>query len=141
METTKQLMVGGNALVALGSSRKTLDTDYLVCDTTSKLAFIHDTANNVDYINANGNAFFAQIWAMEKNNMGPLASPQALLELKAYAFAQHCQNRFFQKADNDEYDIQYLIRQFNLTGVKLVKKHVSAGAMVEIQKVIDNVRK
>lgn len=136
----KQLMIGGNALVALGSSRKTLDTDYLVNNTASKLPFLHDTQNNVDYINANGHKFFAEVWKMEKNNIGPLASPQALLELKAFAYVQNCVNRYFQKANNDEYDMQFLVRNFRLTGVKIVSKYVTEGQLSEINKVINSVK-
>lgn len=134
-------MIGGQALVKLGSSRTTLDTDYLINDTTSKLAFIHDKDSNTDYINANGNKFFAEIWEMEKNNIGPLASPQAILELKAYAFVQHCQNGYFKKADEGEHDIKFLVRSFNLTEVRIVKKYISIGELSEIEKIIKSVRK
>ena len=132
----KQLMIGGQALVQLGSSRNTHDTDYLINDDSSKLAFVHDKAANVDYCNAAGNKFFAAVWEMEKANIGPLASPQALLELKAYSLVQHCLNGNWKKADDAEYDIKFLVRTFSLTGVKLVNKFVSAGELSEINKVI-----
>lgn len=141
MATQKQLMIGGQALVQLGSDRKTLDTDYLVNDPASRLAFIHDKAANVDYCNANGNKFFAEIWKMEAKNIGPIASPQALLELKAYSFVQHCLNGFWAKADAAEYDMKFLVRAFNLAGVKIVKKYISAGELAEVEKVINSVRK
>ena len=95
----KQLLIGGQALVKLGSSRTTLDTDYLISDAENGLAFMHDKENNIDYCNANGNKFFKEIWEMEENNNGEMASAQALLELKAYSFVQHCLNGFFKKAD------------------------------------------
>jgi hypothetical protein len=138
---TKQLMIGGQALVQLGSSRTTNDTDYLVNDTTSKLAFTHDKEANVDYCNANGNAFFAAIWKSEEKNIGPLASPQALLELKAYSLVQHCINRSWGKADDAEYDMKFLVRAFGLKGVSIVKKHITAGELSEVEKVINSVRK
>lgn len=141
MATSKKLMIGGAALVALGSSRSTLDTDYLVNDTTSKLPFIHIKESNEDLCNANGHKFFAEIWKMEAKNIGPLASPQALLELKAFALVQHCLNGHWSKADNDEYDIKFLVRNFNLTGVSIVKKYISAGELMEVEKVIKSVRK
>lgn len=141
MATSKKLMIGGAALVALGSSRSTLDTDYLVNDTTSKLPFIHVKTDNEDLCNANGHNFFAEIWKMEAKNIGPLASPQALLELKAFALVQHCLNGHWSKADNDEYDIKFLVRNFNLTGVSIVKKYISAGELMEVEKVIKSVRK
>lgn len=129
-----KVLIGGRALIALGSSRNTLDTDYLVNDTANSNAFIHDLDANIDYINANGNKFFAEIWATEQGQQ--IASPQALLELKAYSFVQHCLNRNFQKADDAEYDMKFLVRTFGLRGVKLVQKHVSAGELSEINKVI-----
>lgn len=136
----KQLMIGGQALVALGSSRTTNDTDYLINDESSKLAFTHDTAANVDYCNANGNAFFAEIWKMEAANIGPLASPQALLELKAYSLVQHCLNGSWAKADDAEYDMKFLVRNFGLKGVSIVKKYISLGELSEVEKVINSVR-
>ena len=141
MKESKQLMIGGQALVKLGSSRTTLDTDYLINDTSSKLAFIHDKESNTDYINANGNKFFAEIWEMEKNNIGPLASPQAILELKAYSLVQHCQNGYWKKSDEAEFDMKFLVRAFNLTQVKIVKKYISIGELSEIEKIINSVRK
>lgn len=141
MNIEKQLMIGGQALVKLGSNRQTQDTDYLINDTSSKLPFIHNKEKNIDYCNANGNKFFAEVWKMEENNNGEIASPQALLELKAYSFVQHCLNGFFSKADAAEYDMKFLVRTFNLTGVKIVSKYVSAGELSEIEKVIKSVRK
>ena len=139
-EITKQLMIGGQALVKLGSNRTTLDTDYIINDTTSNLSFIHDTEKNIDYINANGNKFFSEIWGMEKNNNGEIASAQALLELKAYSLVQHCQNGFFKKADEAEFDIKFLVRSFNLTSVKIVKRYITVGELSEIEKIIASVR-
>jgi len=141
MNTQKQLMIGGTALNKLGSTRQTNDVDYLICDKDSNLAFMHDKEKNIDYCNANGNKFFADVWKMEEKNNGEIASPQALLELKAYAFVQHCQNGFWKKADSCEFDIKFLVREFNLNGVKLVNKYTSAGELSEINKVIKSVRK
>ena len=77
---------------------------------------------------------------MEQKNIGKTASPQALLELKAFSLVQHCVNRNWQKADDADFDMKYLIRTFKLKGVKVVKKYVSSGEMFEIQRVIDSVR-
>ena len=137
----KKLLIGGAALVHLGSDRRTLDTDYLIFDSTTTKEFIHDEANNVDYINANGNKFFAEIWKLEENNNTGIASPQALLELKAYAFTMHCRNFNFAKSDQQEYDMKFLVRTFGLkNGVSIVKKYVDNGAMYEINKVISSVK-
>lgn len=133
-----KILIGGAALVELGSSRSTLDTDYLVNDITTKETFIHDYKSNIDYINANGHKFFAEIFNIEKANT--IASPQSLLELKAFSFVQHCINRNWQKADDAEYDIKFLCRKFNLKSVKLVNKHVTAGQLSEVNKVINSVK-
>ena len=50
-------------------------------DTTTNGAFI--TSEKVDYLNANVNAFVAEIVEVEKENNQ--ATPQSLFELKAYA--------------------------------------------------------
>lgn len=137
----KKLMIGGTALVKLGSNRKTEDVDYLVNDKTTDDMFIHDKENNVDYVNANGHDFYHEIWEMEKDNIGEIASPQALLELKAFAFVQHCLNGFWQKADETEFDMKFLVRKYNLGGVKIVGKYVDEGQLSEINKVIDSTRR
>jgi len=76
------ILVGGRALVDLGSSRSTEDTDYLV-NLPGQPMFVNDKENNVDYLNAAGSSFFMEIFQAEEGNK--VASPQALLELKAYA--------------------------------------------------------
>ncbi len=134
-----KVLVGGRALVAYGSSRSTSDTDYLVSDPSSTEAFMHDSTNNVDFLNAAGNSFFAEIFALESGNQ--IASPQSLLELKAYAFVQHCQNFNFQKADDCEFDMRFLVRKFNLEGVNIVNGHVGKGELSEINKVINSTKK
>ena len=138
---TKQLMIGGQALVALGSSRSTADTDYLINDKSSKMPFSHDRANNIDYCNANGLKFFAAIWKMEAKNIGPLASPQALLELKAFSFVQNLLNGHNGKAYDAEYDIVFLVRNFNLTEIKVAGKFITEGQLSEVMKIIREVRK
>lgn len=101
MTKENQILIGGQALKNLGSDRHTNDTDYLVNNLTSKEAFI--TSDNVDFLNANGNKFFAEIYKIEVGNSQ--ATPQSLFELKAYAFVQHCQNFNFAKADSCEIEI------------------------------------
>ena len=131
-----QILIGGQALRELGSDRYTNDTDYLVNDKSTKDAFI--TSEKVDLINANGNKFFADIFKIEAENK--IASPQSLLELKAYSFVQHCQNFNWAKVDSCEYDIKFLVRKFNLKGVKIVSKYVSTGELSEVQKIINSVK-
>ena len=141
IKSEKQLMIGGQALVKLGSNRSTSDTDYLINDLTNQNAFIHDKDENIDYCNADANKFFAEIWKMESKNFGELASPQALLELKAYSFVQHCLNGHFRKSDDAEFDIKFLVRNFNLTGIKIANNFISAGELSEVEKIIKSVKK
>lgn len=135
----KKLLIGGAALVELGSSRHTEDTDYLVNDPTRDSPFFKDVAANIDYCNAAGHKFFAEVWKLEMANIGPIASPQTLLELKAFAFVQHCLNRNWRKADDCEYDIKFLVSQHSVRCCKIVQKHVTPGQFSEIQRVIDSV--
>jgi len=132
----KQILIGGQALRKLGSDRHTDDIDYLINDESTKQAFI--TSDKTDYLNANGNKFFKEIFNIEENN--EIASPQSLLELKAYAFVQHCQNFNFKKADACEYDIKFLVRKFNLTGIKTANKYIADFELQEVNKIINNVK-
>jgi len=137
----KKLLIGGQALSLLGSSRTTFDTDYLVNIIDDTNAFIFDRENNIDYINANGNKFFDEIWKLESANETGIASVKALLELKAYSFIQHLLNRNFQKADDAEYDIKFLIRLFGgLYACPIAKKYISRVEYDELSKVIRSVK-
>lgn len=138
MNTQNQILIGGRALVELGSSRGTSDIDYLVNIENSKEAFIFDRENNVDYLNANGNKFFNEIFQAEKGNQ--IASPESLFELKCYAFVQHCQNFNFAKADECEFDLKFLVRKFNIKSAKIVKRYISDGEYSEIEKIIKSVK-
>lgn len=136
---SERILIGGRALVALGSSRSTNDTDYLVNDFDSSEAFIFDREANIDYCNANGNDFFNEIFRIEKGNQ--IASPQSLLELKSYSFVMHCKHMNWAKVADCEYDMSFLVREFDLEGVSIVKKYVSEGEFAEIEKEIKSVRK
>lgn len=133
---TEKILVGGQALRNLGSDRHTEDIDYLINDTNSKEAFI--VSKDVDYLNANGNKFFKEIYQIEKGN--EQATPQSLFELKAYAFVQHCQNFNFAKADACEYDMKFLVRNFEINP-KIVKKYISNSEFSEVEKIIKSVKK
>lgn len=130
-----KILVGGQALRNLGSDRYTNDVDYLVNDTTSKKAFI--TSENEDLLNANGNKLFAEIYKIEAGN--EQASAQSLFELKAFAFVQHCQNFNFAKADACEYDLKFLVRNFNCSP-KLVKKYITNNELSEIINIVKSVK-
>lgn len=135
MDSVK-ILVGGQALRNLGSDRYTNDVDFLVNDKNTTEAFI--CSDNEDLLNANGNKFFAEIFETEKVN--DQATPQSLFELKCYAFVQHCQNFNWAKVDSCEYDMKFLVRNFDVSP-KIVKKYISEGELSEIVKVINSVRK
>ena len=136
MTTSNKILVGGQALRNLGSDRYTNDIDYLINDKSDSRAFI--TSAEVDYLNANGNKFFAEIFAIEAGN--EQASAQSLFELKVYAFVQHCQNFNFAKADSCEYDIKFLVRNFGISESKIAKKYISQGEYSEVVKIIKSVK-
>jgi len=139
----KQLLIGGQALRQLGSTRFTADTDYLVNVANGSL-FFHDTQNSVDYINAgaknqkgaNANAakFFAEIWKMEAKNNTGIASVQAIAELKAYSLIQNCLNGDWKKADEAEFDLKFL-KSIGATLPTIARKYVSEGQFSEISKI------
>lgn len=135
MKNKEKILIGGRALVALGSSRNTLDIDYLVDVPESTDPFIHE--DGIDYCNAHGHRFFREIYKLEKGKQ--MASPQSLLDLKAYAWVQHMLNGNFRKADEAEFDIKFLLRECDLTGLKTAKKYLSAGELAEVEKIIASV--
>ena len=135
MKATTKILIGGQALRNLGSDRYTNDVDYLVNVPDNKEAFIHTEEG--DLLNANGNKMFAEIYKIEEGN--EQASAQSLFELKCYAFVQHCQNFNFAKADSCEYDIKFLVRNFNCEP-NIVKRYISSGELFEIEKIIKSVK-
>lgn len=131
----RKILIGGRALVALGSSRNTLDIDYLVNVRGNKEPFLHE--DGIDYCNANGLKFFRDVYKAEAGKQ--MASPQSLLDLKAFAWVQLYQNGNFRKADDAEYDIKFLCREFGLTGLVLAKKYLSEEELSEVTKIIEAV--
>ena len=121
----KRLMIGGHAMKKYGSSRETNFTEYLIDSEETDSAFIQDKANNIGYYNANGSKFYTEIWQMEENNYGQIASPQALLELTVYAFVQPDIYDTFHKL-NAETDIKFLVRKFKLKKVTIVDRYITA---------------
>ena len=136
MKEIQKILVGGQALRNLGSDRYTEDVDFLVNDKSTTDAFINTVG--IDYINANGNKFFNEIYNIEKGNIQ--ATPRSLFELKVYAFVQHCQNFNFAKADSCEYDLKFLVRNFNITESKIARKYITNGEYSEIVKIVRSVK-
>lgn len=141
MIMTKQLMIGDRALMKLGSSRHPVDTVYLIDDKFSDLGFLYDKVADVNYCNANGNEFFNAVWKAESRNIGPLASPQALLELEAYYFHSYSMDGNWAKADDTEYNIKFLMRQYNLSELKIVNEYIAEGSLSEVNRIIKSVRR
>ena len=137
MDHSNKKMIGGAAIHLLGSSRHSKLTGYLIDDPTTEAAHIHDEANKAYYLNANGNAFYAAVWDMEKENPGPIATPIALLELKAYSYAQNCRAGLWQQADNDWFDMRFLRRAFGIPLPVLVRDHISVEEYGDILKEVN----
>jgi len=131
----KKILIGGQALREMGHTRHTEDFDYLVNE--KSLPIFSKDADGNDLLNAAKSKFFMEIWKMEKEN--ETASAQGLLELKAYAIVEHCQNGFFQKADDCEFDIKFLVR--NGAGpMKIANKYMTGGQAAEINNIINSVK-
>lgn len=133
---SQRILIGGQALRNMGSDRYTNDVDYLINDTSSTEMFIHNAEG--DFLNANGSKFFAEVYNIEKGNAQ--ASAQGLFELKCFAFVQHCQNFNFSKADSCEYDIKFLVRNFNIKSSTIARKYMRTGEYQEIEKIIKSVK-
>ena len=125
----KKLMIGGQALRNLGSTRFTDDVDYLYNNLDSKEAFVKEPG--ADYLNANGNPFFKAVWDLEENNDSEIASLQALAELKAFAWVQHFQNGNFKKVADCEFDLRFLASK-GVKGFKIVSNFVASYEYKEV---------
>lgn len=138
----KKLMIGGAALQKLGSSRGTSDVNYLINDINSDEVFKYDHENNIVYTNANAHGFFKAIWDYEHkvDKVAEIASPQVLLELKCFAYVQHVLNDQFQKVDDSEYDIKFLVRNFQLRRVQIVQDYITDNQLKEVVGIIKGVR-
>lgn len=85
----KKILIGGQAMLLIGSSRATDDTDFLIYDEASKELFTRDKESNVDYINAAQSPFYFRIWEAETQEN---ASASGLFKMKVYSYVQHLQN-------------------------------------------------
>lgn len=135
----KKILIGGKAMNIHGSTRLTEDTDYLVFDETTFKPFLRNEKMNIDYVNANGHNFFNEIYEIEKENQ--IASPQSVLELKAYSYVQHLLNGNFEKAAQTDYDIKFLILRYKLEKVDIAKKYLSKSELEEIESLLKSIKK
>ena len=136
----KRLMIGGVALEKLGSTRRDKRVSYLVDMKETTYAYIYDQPNNIDYYNANGSKFFADIWQLEDQNFGEIASPQALFELTIYAYDQYCSTLQFNRVDEAEFDIKFLLRSFKLENITIVNKYITETRLQEVNSFINSVK-
>lgn len=133
MENLNKILIGGQALRELGSSRHTEDLDYLV--------FLEDdfspfhTIDGNDYINGNSSNFFEEIYNSEKGNK--IASAKGLFELKAFALIEHYRNSNHNKVNDCIFDLNFLKINFNITDFPILKKYATS---VEIELVNELVK-
>jgi hypothetical protein len=138
MKINQQILIGGQALKELGSSRHTDDVDYLIFDPANTDLFIHDQANKIDYINANGHELYRKIW--HRDAQTGAASAQSLLEMKAFSFVQHCRNRYFKKVDDAEFDVKFLVRECGVTDITAVREFIATSEYNELIRIIDSTK-
>jgi len=136
MKKDAKLLIGGQALRRLGHDRHTDDTDYLVWDEGGDL-FQHQPTG--DLINAAANPFLRAVWAAATETEG-VADPQTLAELKAWSLIQHCQNMNFRKADQAEYDLRFLGREYGITDLPILRQHELAGPVAECMACLNHAR-
>jgi len=137
---SKKILIGGAALAELGSSRHTEDVDYLVYLPDNDDLFIKDHDSNIDYINAAAHDFYKELWEQEKAVISPIATPITLLNSKVFAFVQHGKNGFFEKADQAEFDIKFIVRKFKIGDINIAARYIDSAALAEVQKIIDSVK-
>lgn len=132
-------LIGGQKLRELGSDRHTDDVDYMIYDEGNAGLFIREPGR--DIVNAAQHPFYSEVWALDADS--DHVSLRALLEMTAFTFVQHCENGQWDKADAKEYDLKFLIRLLlsknESVNYDIAKKYISAGATVEVDKIINSI--
>jgi hypothetical protein len=132
MEMEKRL-VGGQKMREMGSTRHTDDLDYLVYDESDSRLFINSESQ--DFINCANHKFYEAIW-----NLGEITA-QAMLEMAAFTFVQHCMNGNFVKADSKEFDIKHLARLIGKDAkIEIANEFITAGQEQEVKNIITSVK-
>ena len=132
-----RILIGGQALRELGSSRFTNDVDYLIFDENSFEAFSFDKENNIDYMNGNSSNFAEEIYNKEKGNT--IASPQSLFELKAFSLISHIRNFNADKINSTIFDLNFLNINFDINlNMPTLAKYVTKS---EIEEILKEIRK
>ncbi len=137
---SKKILIGVATLAELESSRHTEGVDYLVYLEDTPDLFIKDHVNNINYINAAAHGFYSELWEREKDVISPVATPLTLLNSKVFAFVQHSKNGFFEKADQAEFDIKFIVRKLNVSDMTIAARYIDPDALAEVQKIIDSVK-
>lgn len=127
-----KILIGGQALRNLGSSRHTNDLDYLVWMDDNFKPF--HTSEGVDLINANSTNFFEAIYKIEKGNEE--ASPNSLFELKAFALIEHFRNGNHNKVNDCIFDLNFLKINFNIVDFPILKKYATRQEIEMINELI-----
>ena len=134
MKYENKILIGGAALVKLGSSRSTSDVDYLIFDENSFEHFFFDKENNIDYMNGNASNFAEEIYKKEKGNK--VATPQSLFELKAFAFLSHLRNFNQNKMNDCCFDLKFLNINFGINSLPTLEKYITPEEKTEILNII-----
>jgi len=130
-----KILIGGQALREMGSSRYTNDVDYLVFDENSFEAFIFDKDNNIDYMNGNASNFAESIYNKEKGNT--IATAQSLFELKAFSLLSHLRNFNAEKINTTIFDLNFLAINFEIDlKMPTLSKFITANEVSEVIKEI-----
>lgn len=134
----KKILIGGQAMLLIGSTRATEDTGFLIYEETSKELFTRDKVANVDYINAAASPFYRKIWEAETQEQ---ASANSLFKMKIYAYVQHIQKAYWDKADATMQDIVFLTTNFKVD-FSILEDYLNPSELKEVKKeIIEEVEK
>lgn len=131
MNDSEKIMIGGQALRELGSDRHTEDRDYAVYADGATWKTETPAGEVLDFA---AHAFTRDVWAaMQPVAAGAdmIADAQSLAELKGWALVQHCRQGNWAKVAADEYDLQFLGREYGISELPILAKHEGAGAADE----------
>ena len=134
-----KILIGDKAMSILGTTRLSESSCYLVLEGNFIEDILRDEQTGSIYVNALGNAFYEEIYRSEKNNL--IASPQAMLNLRAYDYIQYLNGKEFEKAAQADYDIRFLIIRYKLQDINIAKKHLSKLQLQEIENLLKSIKK
>ena len=134
---SKKFMIGGCALAELGSSRNEQTLQYLVSKPDHEDLFIYQSKNEV-WINAPRHPFYSAIWERESATISPFAPPQSLFEIAVFMWSNNRKNGFWERKINDEFDIKFLARKYNINSFPIVADYVGDDDLAKIKHMIGN---